>query len=119
ELELDFEFDRKGSIMVCEREVDLAAAHSTVAWLGGEGVRGRVLDSRELRELEPNLADDLAGGALFPDDVQVEPRLATVALVEAARARGAEVETEAEALGVHLSAAGRGVGLGSNRGWGA
>src|SRR5947209_18495032 len=50
ELELDFEFDRKGSIMVCEREVELAAAHSSVAWLDGEGVRGRVLDSKELRE---------------------------------------------------------------------
>src|SRR5438552_12166949 len=88
ELEMDFEFDRKGSIMVCEREVDLAAAHSTVAWLGGEGVRCRVLDGRELRELEPNLADDLAGGAPLPDDVQVDARLATEPLGGAARGRG-------------------------------
>ncbi len=52
------------------------------------GVRAEVLDNAGLRSLEPNLAPDLAGGALFPDDAQVDPRHATLAMLAAARRQG-------------------------------
>ena len=110
-LALDFEFDRKGSIMVCEGDADMADARATVSRLADESVRCQMLDRREMRDLEPALAEDLPGGALFPDDIQVEPRLATVALVEAACALGAELETEVEVLGLHLTSQGRVTGV--------
>ncbi len=115
-LDFDFEFDRKGSIMVCANERDLEEARRTVAWLSGEGVRCRLLTPEELFEEEPALARDLPGGALFPDDAQVEPRLATVALLEAARRLGATLETEVEAQGLACSPDGRVQALRTSRG---
>jgi D-hydroxyproline dehydrogenase subunit beta len=89
ELPDDFEYDRKGSVVVAESEAELAAARERAAVLAGHGVAGRVLDASELRAEEPHCADDLPGGVLYPGDAQLEPRLATVALVRAARLAGA------------------------------
>src|SRR5947209_9870667 len=47
-LPLDFEFDRKGSIMVCEGPADLAGARRTVEWLSTEGVQAQLLSAAEL-----------------------------------------------------------------------
>ena len=44
-----------------------------------------------LAELEPHLARDVAGGALYPQDAQVQPMLAAASLLRLARARGATV----------------------------
>ncbi len=115
-LPMDFEFDRKGSIMVCENDAEMALARSEVERLSAAGVSCQMLSARELFEQEPALARDLPGGALFPDDVQVEPRLATVALLEAARALGARVQAETEVLGLNLSLQGRVQGVQTDRG---
>ena len=55
--------------------------------LAGLGVEGEVLDADALRREEPYAAHDLPGGVLYPGDAQLEPRLATAALVRAAVAR--------------------------------
>ena len=52
--------------------------------LAGLGVDGEVLDADALRREEPHAAHDLPGGVLYPGDAQLEPRLATAALVRAA-----------------------------------
>ena len=61
--------------------------------LAGLGVIGEVLDADGLRREEPYAAHDLPGGVLYPGDAQLEPRLATAALVRAAVARGAQLAT--------------------------
>ena len=85
----DFEYDRKGSIVVAETEEELAEATERARVLAGRGVVGEVLDAAALRSEEPHAAHDLPGGVLYPGDAQLEPRLATAALVRAAVARGA------------------------------
>ena len=45
---------------------------------------------------EPYAAHDLPGGVLYPGDAQLEPRLATAALVRAAVALGAELCTDVD-----------------------
>ena len=52
-----------------------------------------MLDADALRREEPYAAHDLPGGVLYPGDAQLEPRLATAALVRAAVALGAELAT--------------------------
>ena len=52
-----------------------------------------MLDADALRREEPYAAHDLPGGVLYPGDAQLEPRLATAALVRAAVARGAQLAT--------------------------
>ena len=47
-----------------------------------------MLDADALRREEPHAAHDLPGGVLYPGDAQLEPRLATAALVRAAVALG-------------------------------
>ena len=85
----DFEYDRKGSIVVAETEAELAPRPSARGVLAGLGVHGEVLDADALRREEPYAAHDLPGGVLYPGDAQLEPRLATAALVRAAVARAA------------------------------
>jgi glycine/D-amino acid oxidase-like deaminating enzyme len=92
-LDDDFEYDRKGSIVVAETEAELRACAERNRVLAGLGVIGEVLDADGLRREEPHAAHDLPGGVLYPGDAQLEPRLATAALVRAAVARGAQLAT--------------------------
>src|SRR3954470_10217763 len=89
ELPDDFEYDRKGSVVVAETEAELRAAGARARVLAGHGVAGEMLDGEELRREEPHAAPDLPGGVLYPGDAQLEPRLATAALARAAVSRGA------------------------------
>jgi glycine/D-amino acid oxidase-like deaminating enzyme len=93
ELPDDFEYDRKGSVVVAETEAELEAAGERADRLGELGVRGELLDAHALHAEEPHAASDLPGGVLYPDDAQLEPRLATLALARAAVALGATLAT--------------------------
>jgi glycine/D-amino acid oxidase-like deaminating enzyme len=99
-LPLDFEYARTGTVLLAESEAGVAAARERVAALKAAGVRGEVLDGPGLRELEPNLAPDLAGGAFFPDDAQVDPRRATLALLAAAQEQGLILHKHSEVVGI-------------------
>src|SRR3954453_10993947 len=90
----DFEYDRKGSIVVAETEAELAASAERARVLAGLGVAGEGLDAEALRREEPYSAHDLPGGVLYPGDAQLEPRLATAALVRAAVRHGAELSVD-------------------------
>jgi D-hydroxyproline dehydrogenase subunit beta len=94
ELPDEFEYDRKGSVVVAETEAELDAAAERARVLGELGVHSDVLDARALRREEPYVANDLPGGVLYGGDAQLEPRLATVALARAAVARGATLATD-------------------------
>src|SRR3954464_3678607 len=93
-LPTDFEYDRKGSVVVAETAEELAASAERAQILAGLGVKGEVLDAGALRREEPYAAHDLPGGVLYPGDAQLEPRLATAALVKAAVAKGASLTIE-------------------------
>jgi glycine/D-amino acid oxidase-like deaminating enzyme len=88
-----FEYDRTGSLVIAETEEELRASAERARVLGPLGVHGEVLDADALRGEEPYAAHDLPGGVLYPGDAQVEPRLATAALVRAAVACGTALST--------------------------
>ena len=62
-----------------------------------------IFDSKELQKREPNIAKDLAGGAYFPEDGQLNPLLATIAIAKAAEKNGAELDSFCEVTGIELS----------------
>ena len=99
-LELDFEYARTGTVLLAENEGGVAAARERVAAMAAAGVRAEVMDNSGVRSLEPNLAPDLAGGAYFPDDAQVDPRRASLALLSAARKRGLTLHSHAEVVAI-------------------
>jgi glycine/D-amino acid oxidase-like deaminating enzyme len=107
-LEFDFEYARTGTILLAENEPALAAGRARAQAMQAAGVRAEVLDSAGLRSLEPNLAADLAGGAFFPDDAQVDARRATLALLTAAQWRGLTLHPQAEVSAIRRANAGEG-----------
>ncbi|HWK28804.1 MAG TPA: FAD-binding oxidoreductase [Solirubrobacter sp.] len=116
QLDDDFEYDRKGSIVVAETEGELRACAERNRVLAGLGVTGELLDADALRREEPYAAHDLPGGALYPLDAQLEPRLATAALVNAARRHGAELSTDARVERILRGAGGRVTGVETSHG---
>jgi glycine/D-amino acid oxidase-like deaminating enzyme len=107
-LDLDFEYARTGTVLLAESGEGMVSARERVAAMKSAGVRAEVLDNAGLRSLEPNLAPDLAGGALFPDDAQVDPRRATLALLAAAQRQGLTLHTHDEVVAIHREGNGRG-----------
>jgi len=101
DLDLDFEYARTGTVLLAEDEAGVAAARQRVVAMETAGIRAHALDGHGLRALEPNLASDLAGGVFFPDDAQVDPRRATLALLSAAQEQGLTLHIHAEVLAIH------------------
>lgn len=112
----DFEYDRKGSVVVAETDAEMVASAERARVLAGLGVHGEVLDAAALRREEPHAAHDLPGGVLYPGDAQLEPRLATAALVRAAVALGAELTLDTEIRRVVREPSGRAIGVETSSG---
>jgi glycine/D-amino acid oxidase-like deaminating enzyme len=115
-LKLDFEYARTGTVLLAESEQGVAAAKERVAVMEAAGSRAQLLDRSGLRALEPNLAPDLAGGAFFPDDAQVDPRRATHALLAAARGLTIHTHTEVTAIRLTGDRSGRVSGIVTQKG---
>lgn len=97
-LATDFGFEHAGTILLAEEAEHVATGQEKADMIRQYGQRAEVLDSYALRSLEPELAPDIAGGVLFPDDLQLDPRRATLAMLAAARQRGLRLHTGVEVL---------------------
>ena len=106
-LDCDFEYAHTGVIVVYESAEGLAAGRQQTLALCTRGVAAEVLDAASLRSLEPNLAPDLAGGVYYLDEAQVDARLATLALLRAARRHGASLRTGVSVTALRRDASGR------------
>ncbi|WP_432058542.1 NAD(P)/FAD-dependent oxidoreductase [Streptomyces sp. bgisy022] len=82
-----FELEHKGGLVVASTAEGLAALGGFAARQEAAGVR--VEPVGEVRDVEPHLAPGLPGGIRYPQDAQVQPVLATAALLRAAVERGA------------------------------
>jgi sarcosine oxidase subunit beta len=102
-LPLGIEYCKTGSIAVVEKPEGMASMAGLVERLQERGMHCRILSNRDLLEQEPNLSPDLAGGALFEDDGQVNPLYATQALAAAVRACGGVIQTSTEVTGLELA----------------
>ena len=100
ELPFDVEYEVNGSTLIAEVEEDLGVLAKLVKSLQGESVAAELVEGPAIRELEPNLAEDIPGLAFFPGHGQVQPQLASWAMAEAARLGGADVRTYAPVTGI-------------------
>ena len=80
---------REGTLAVAHDPGDHAALLRLVAFRRSLGLDAEELDGRECRALEPFLAPDVRGGALFAGDWSVDNRRYVAALRQAAAAAGA------------------------------
>ncbi len=102
-LQIDFELRNTGSMSVASTPQELETLRQTVKELNSLGVECSMLDIKEFREMEPNITPDIAGGAIFPEDAQVNPLLATIAISQGAKKFGAEIQTETAVTGIELT----------------
>jgi D-amino-acid dehydrogenase len=92
-------FARLGILSVYESESAFAAARTRARDISDT----RVLAPEAARALEPALGPDIAGAILHQREGHCDPGDFTTALVEGARALGAEVHTGVETLGLRRS----------------
>ncbi|MFS7872614.1 NAD(P)/FAD-dependent oxidoreductase [Streptomyces asiaticus] len=94
-----WEFERKGGLVVASTPAALGALRTLAERQRARGVVVREVSGAELHALEPRLTREAAGGALYPQDAQVQPMLAAAHLLRLARRRGAVVRTGTEVVG--------------------
>lgn len=82
------ELEPKGGLVVAAANPALTALRSFADGQRAAGVQAQDVDADVLRDVEPHLAPDLAGGVFYPQDQQVQPMLATALLLAHARAGG-------------------------------
>jgi len=88
-----------GTVAVAIDASDRTALEDVLEFKRSLGLRADPLSASECRRLVPALAPGIRGGAVFPDDHQVDNRRLVTALIEACRRSGVEmVSEEASAL---------------------
>ncbi|MFD7503022.1 NAD(P)/FAD-dependent oxidoreductase [Streptomyces sp. NPDC059850] len=93
------EYHAKGGVVVAGSDATSAGLRQLTARQRAAGVEAVDVRPDELLALEPNLTREVAGGAHYPQDAQVQPVLAAAQLLRAARARGATVHTGVNVIG--------------------
>jgi glycine/D-amino acid oxidase-like deaminating enzyme len=91
-----FELERKGGVVVATSAEGLTALRAFAGQQRAAGVASELLDQAQLHEAEPHLSRQVAGGAFYPGDLQVQPMLAAASLLAAARGHGAVVRAGVE-----------------------
>ncbi|HEX7746271.1 MAG TPA: FAD-binding oxidoreductase [Micromonosporaceae bacterium] len=85
------ELEFKGGLVVASGEPTLNSLERLAAEQRAFGIEAIAVPRHDLRKHEPHLADDLVGGYLYPQDMQVQPMLAAAQLLRLARLSGATV----------------------------
>ncbi len=106
ELSNPFEYEPKGGVVVASDPGSRAGLADLVSRQRDVGLRAELVEGAGLRALEPHLAPDIELGAHYADDAQVQPVLASSALLAEARLLGAEVRGDSEVIGFEHDADG-------------
>lgn len=102
--ELDFEFQRTGSLVLCRNEEDMPKLQELYDRGCANGVEGlRIVKQEELREMEPNISDDAVAALYAPTAGIVCPFGMNIAFAENACANGVEFHFDTEVQGIHKS----------------
>jgi glycine/D-amino acid oxidase-like deaminating enzyme len=88
ELGDSFELDPKGGLVVAARTETLDHLRAFARDQEQSGVIAEDVAASDLRDHEPHISADLAGGVYYPQDMQVQPMLAAARIIEAAVATG-------------------------------
>jgi len=108
--DLDFEFKKNGSLVVCRVEEDLPKLQELYDRGIANGVEElRILNKEEVHELEPNLTDDVCGALYAPTGGIVCPFGMNIAFAENANVNGVEFKFNTEVTAIHRINGGWGV----------
>jgi glycine/D-amino acid oxidase-like deaminating enzyme len=91
ELPDDVEYQQSGTIWVAADDDEIAEVRRKREYYEKRGVAVEMLDAIQLKDAEPNLRGDLAGGLLVPGDAVLYPPRAAQFLIHRAQQRGAQL----------------------------
>lgn len=102
--ELDFEYIQNGSLVVCTEEENLPGLEALLRRGEANGVEGlRIVDRKELEELEPNISDEALAALYAPTGGIVCPFGLNIALAENAAVNGVSFCFDTEVTGLSRS----------------
>ncbi|MCG7346139.1 FAD-binding oxidoreductase [Sporosarcina sp. ACRSL] len=107
DLEVSFEYRNPGSILVCENDAEMEAAHQWVSRQQAVGLDFKMLDRADLRNESKYFADDLYGGLECKTDSTVNPYMLTYSLFHSAEKQGAKIHTHTEVKNTTRDASGK------------
>lgn len=87
----EIRFEQKGLLMVSKTAAGVASAVDELNYVKDLGVPGKVLNSDDIREMEPALKSPLLGGVYFSHEAMAEPFLVVQALAKEIQAHGGEI----------------------------
>ncbi|WP_245681024.1 NAD(P)/FAD-dependent oxidoreductase [Glycomyces harbinensis] len=94
------EWEPKGGLMVATEPEAVGPLAALTRAQRAAGIEAVDLDAAAARDMEPHLTERVEAAAHYPEDAQLQPVLAAMALLAAVRARGGEVRGGVEAHGV-------------------
>lgn len=99
--DLDFEFERIGALVICYSKDDVDGLEKLKEQGKINGVKGlRIIDKKELLEIEPNVTDEAYAALYAPTSGVVCPFGFNIALAENAYANGVEFFLNCEVLSI-------------------
>ena len=99
--ELDFEFRRNGSLIVCFSDEDMPKLNALYEQGLKNGIPDiKILNSKEVHEMEPNLSDEVVAAIFCPTGGIVCPFGLNIALAENAATNGVEFRFDTEVKGI-------------------
>lgn len=116
ELDEEFEYRAPGSILVCENDAEMEAAHRWVDRQTAVGLPFRMLSQQDLRDEWPFMAKDLPGGLECATDSTVNPVLMTYSLAASARRLGAKFKINTVVTDIILDEKGHVAGVDTSNG---
>lgn len=97
-------FEKRGLLMVSATRSGVAAAREEMALMADRGIPGRALSRDEVLDFEPLLRPAILGGVFFPEEAQIDPLQATLAVTREFEALGGTVLERHEAFDFDLRA---------------
>ena len=110
------EFEHKGGVVAALGPAQSVALEDFANKQRLAGVNAQLLSVDEALVLEPHLSPLITSAMYYPDDAQVQPAIATEAMLASARSAGARVLVDTEVLGPDFDVHRRLVGVQTSKG---
>ena len=106
-----FEYERKGGLVVATTADGAAPLLQFAQDQQRAGIDARSIDHDQALELEPDLNPDVTAAVHYPEDAQLQPVIATEALLAAARDLGARTSFGERVIGAVVDPTGKIIGV--------
>ncbi len=97
-----FDHNPTGALYLADAAEDLELLPTLLEQFRSNGASAEVLDGKQLREVEPGLAEDLPGGLYYPGDGVVLPMFACGAMLRVAQRANPNVQVRPECAVIGL-----------------